>query len=99
MDGDVYSNSWLPTKSMLADMMTKEMQLKSSLEKVILKNIMYLSQPLVNEVRAMGTEIRMTNIRNRWVFWPKLTLNNSWIPNDFVVGEPIAMESYMIKMY
>ena len=65
MDGDVYSYSWLPTKNMWADMMTKEMKLPSSLEDVILKNVMDLPKPLVNEVRAIGTEIRMTNIRNR----------------------------------
>ena len=30
VDGDFYSYSWLPTKSMWADMMTKEMQILSS---------------------------------------------------------------------
>ena len=64
VDGDVYSYSWLPTKSMI----TKEIQLPSSLEKVILKNVLELLQPLVNEVRAVGTEIRMNNIRNRNVY-------------------------------
>ena len=65
VDGDVYSYSWLPTKNMWADMMTKEMQLPLSLEDVILKNVMDLPKPLVNEVRAVGTEICMMNIRNR----------------------------------
>ena len=65
VDGDVYSYSWLPTKNMWADMMTKEMKLPSSLEDVILKNVMDLPKPLVNEVRAVGTEICMINIRNR----------------------------------
>ena len=44
VDGDVFSYSWLPTKDMWADMMTKEMQLPSSLENVILKNVMDLPQ-------------------------------------------------------
>ncbi len=64
VDGDVHSYSWLPTKSMWADMMTKEMQLPPALEDVFLKNDLDLPQPLVNEVKAVGTEIRMTNIRN-----------------------------------
>lgn len=46
-------------------MMTKEMKLPLSLEDVILKNVMDLPKPLVNEVRAVGMEICMTNIRNR----------------------------------
>ena len=65
VDGDVFSYSWLLTKNMSADMMTKEMQLPSFLEDVILKNVLDLPQPLINEVRAIGTEIQMTNIRNR----------------------------------
>ena len=65
VDGDIFSYSWLPTKNMWADMMTKEMQLPPALEDVFLKNDFDLPQPLVNEVRAVGTEIRMNNIRNR----------------------------------
>ena len=38
VDGDVFSYSWLPTKNIWADMMTKEMQLPSALEDVFLKN-------------------------------------------------------------
>ena len=65
VDGDVFSYSWLLTKDMWGDMMTKEMQLPPALENVFLKNVLDLPQPLINEVRAVGTEIRMTNIRNR----------------------------------
>ena len=50
---------------MWADMMTKEMKLPSSLEDVILKNVMDLPKPLVKEVKAVGTKICMMNIRNR----------------------------------
>ena len=50
---------------MWADMMTKEIELPSALEDVFLKNDCDLPQPLVNEVRAVGTEIQKNNIRNR----------------------------------
>ena len=65
VDGDVFSYSWLPTKSMWADMITKEMQLPSALEIFFLKNDLNLPQPLMKEVKAIGMEIRMNNIRNR----------------------------------
>ena len=65
VDGDIFSYSWLPTKNMWADMMTKEMQLPPALENVFLKNDLSLPSPLVNEVKAVGTEICMVNIRNR----------------------------------
>ena len=65
VDGDIYSYSWLPTKDIWADMMTKEMKLPPSLEDVIMRNVMDLLKPLMNEVKAVGTEICMTNIRNR----------------------------------
>ena len=38
VDGDIFSYSWLPTKNMWADMMTKEIQLPPALEDVFLKN-------------------------------------------------------------
>ena len=65
IDGDIYSYSWLLMKSMWADMMTKEMELPSALEDVFQKNIMSLPMPLANYVKAIGTEIRISNIRNR----------------------------------
>ena len=65
VDKDIQSYSWLPTQDMLADVLTKEMRLPQALESVFLKNEFSLSQPLVNEVKAVGTEIRMVNIRNR----------------------------------
>ena len=51
--------------NMWADIMIKEMKIPSALEDVILKNIIELPTPLVNEVKAIGTEICMNNIRNR----------------------------------
>ena len=65
VDRDIQSYSWLPTQDMLADVLTKGMHLPQALESVFLKNEFSLSQPLVNEVKAVGTEIRMVNIRNR----------------------------------
>ena len=49
---------------MWADMMTKEMELLSALEDVFQKNDLVFRIQLVNEVKAIGTEIRMNNIRN-----------------------------------
>ena len=65
VEKDIHSYSWLPTQDMLADVMTKEMHLPQALENVFLKNEFSLPQPLMNEVKAVGTEIRMINIRNR----------------------------------
>ena len=48
VEGDIYSYSWLPTKSMRADMMTKEMELPIVLEIVFMRNEMDLPNPLVN---------------------------------------------------
>ena len=65
VDRDIQSYSWLPTQDMLADVLTKEMRIPQALENIILKNEIKISQPLVNEVKAVGTEIRMINIWNR----------------------------------
>ena len=65
VDGDIQSFSWLLTQDMMADLMTKEMKVPFNLEEVIMRNTLLLPQPLVNEVIAVGTEIRMKNIRNR----------------------------------
>ena len=65
LDGDVYLYSWLPTQEMLADVLKKEMKIPQALEDVILENKISISQPLVNEVKAVGTKIRMVNIHNR----------------------------------
>ena len=65
VDGDLYSYAWLPTESMWADILTKEMRLSPTLEDVFLKNVLDLPKTAVNEVKAVGTEIRMNNIRNR----------------------------------
>ena len=65
IDGDIQSYSWLPTGDMMADMMTKEMRMPFNVEQVIMRNIVDIPKPLVNEVVAIGPEIRMRNIQNR----------------------------------
>ena len=65
VDGEIYSYSWLPTQGMLADVLTKEMKIPQALEEIILKNQISIPRPLMNEVKAVGTEIRMINIQNR----------------------------------
>ena len=50
---------------MWADIITKEMRLPSGLENVIRNNIMDLPETRVNQVKAVGMEIRITNIHNR----------------------------------
>ena len=65
LDGEIYSYTWLPTNSMWANMLAKEMEIPSSLEDVIQKNKMVLPLPLVNKVIAIWTDIWMKNIRNR----------------------------------
>ena len=65
VDGEIYTYSWLPTQEMLVDVLTKEMKIPQALEDVILWNKISISQPLVNKVKAVGTEIRMVNIHNR----------------------------------
>ena len=65
VDKDIHSYSWLPTQSMLADVLTIEMKIPKALEDVILKNEISITKPLMNEVKAVGTDIRMINIQNR----------------------------------
>ena len=45
--------------------MMKEMHLLPAMEDVIMKNVINLLKTLVNEVKAVGTEITMSNIQNR----------------------------------
>ena len=67
VEGDILSYAWLPTKRMWADLLTKEKQLPRDLEDVFEKNVMDLGDSHINEIKAYGQEIRMTNIRNRRV--------------------------------
>ena len=65
MTGEVSSYAWLGTKDMLADVMMKEVKMPRDLEKLLHKNILNVSNSSVNEVKAFGDELRMTNVRNR----------------------------------
>ena len=64
VDGDIYSYAWLPMENIWVDILTKEMRLLPDLEDVLLKNVINLPKTAVNEVKAIGTDIRMDNIRN-----------------------------------
>ena len=65
--GEITSIAWLPTERMWADLLTKEKKLPEDLEDVLMKNDMDIKDTSVNEVKAFGQEVRMTNIRNRRV--------------------------------
>ena len=57
VEGDITLYSWLSTDNIWVDILTKEMCLPPNL-----KN---LPKTPVNQVKAVGTELRMHNIRNR----------------------------------
>jgi len=52
---------------MWADISTKEKHLLSDLEDVCLENVMDIPETTINDVKAIGTEIRMDNVRNHRV--------------------------------
>ena len=52
-------------ESMWADILTKEKKLPSDLVDVFLKNVINLPNTAVGDVKAIGTEIRMDDIRFR----------------------------------
>ena len=65
IEGEVDSFSWLPAKSMIADMLTKEMKMLDTVQNLKLKNEFSLPPTDVNKVKSEGDELRMYNIRNR----------------------------------
>ena len=65
IQGVITSIAWLPTERMWADLLTKEKKLPEDLEDVLMKNNMDIKDTSVNEVKAFGQEVRMTNIR-KW---------------------------------
>ena len=54
----------IASSKMWADILTKEKRLLPDLEDVLVNNIMDLPDHNINEVKAVGTEIRIENIRN-----------------------------------
>ena len=52
---------------MWADILTKEKRLPPDLEDVLMEKVMDLPYKNINEFKALGTEIRMENIRNHRV--------------------------------
>ena len=65
LSGEITSIAWLPTKDMWADLLTKETKLPKALEDILTKNVMKIENASINEVKAHGNEVRMSNIRNR----------------------------------
>ena len=65
LSGEITSIAWLPTKDMWADLLTKETKLPKALEDIFTKNDMKIEDASINEVKALGHEVRMSNIRNR----------------------------------
>ena len=63
--GEVLSYSWLSTKDMIADVLTKEMKMNDDIEVLLHNSYFELSDSSINKVRPRGDELRMSNIRNR----------------------------------
>ena len=49
----------------MVDCLTKEMKMPASMEDVLVKNVLSLREPSLNEVKNVNGELRMCNIRNR----------------------------------
>ena len=62
---EITSIAWLPTRNMWTNLLTKESKLPEALENVLNWNVMDIEDTTINEVKAHGQEVRMTNIRNR----------------------------------
>ena len=56
LEGEVTSYAWLQTKKMMADCLTKEMKMPSSMEVVIQGKGLVLNEPFINEVRNVNRE-------------------------------------------
>ena len=65
LSGEITSIAWLLTRNMWADLLTKESKLPEALEDVLIRNVMDIEDTTINEVKAHGQEVRMTNIQYR----------------------------------
>ena len=65
LSGEVKSMSWLSTKNMISDVLTKEKKMPDELKDLLLSNRFALSGEEINLVQAVDGELRMFNIRNR----------------------------------
>ena len=64
LSGEVKSMSWLSTKNMISDVLTKEKKMPDELKDLLLSNRFALSGEEINLVQAVDGELRMFNIRN-----------------------------------
>ena len=53
------------SKNMSANLLTKESKLTEAPEDILAQNDMNIGDTSINEVKAYGQEVRVTNIRNR----------------------------------
>ena len=65
LSGEITSIVWLLTKDMWADLLTKETKLPKALEDILAGKDMRIENAFINEVKAHGHEVRMSNICNR----------------------------------
>ena len=65
LNGEITSIACLPTKDMWADLLTKETKMPKALEDILARNDMRIENAFINEVKAHGQEVRMSNICNR----------------------------------
>ena len=50
---------------MWGNLLTKESKLPEALEDVLIRNVMDIEETTINEIKAHGQEVRLTNIQNR----------------------------------
>ena len=65
LSGEVKSISWLSTKDMLSDVLTKEKKMPEEMRDLLMTNKFAINGEGVNLVCAVDGELRMFNIRNR----------------------------------
>ena len=59
LEGNITSYSWLSTKDMYADLLTKEMLIPQHLEDFIYNNDLKLLKSPINQVKAVGSKIKV----------------------------------------
>ena len=65
LSGEFTLIAWLPTSDMWTDLLTMETKLLEALEEILIKKVMNIEDTSINEVKAHGQEVRMSNIRTR----------------------------------
>ena len=63
--GEIQAYGWLPTKQMIADVLTKEKSMPEIVSDLVSENKCPCTKSDVNSVQFINREIKMLNIRNR----------------------------------